>query len=250
MAKTNQSKKAKYDIVHLNNKSRKGTYLYVKAKGKPSRYYKYTGDTAELEALVNYYDDRFIKNKTKGSSIQYKKAYKERITKSKIPTKLQTPIHKQAQRYVAKIRKQGSLNKLVGKGITETKINNILNAGQTKLRKAKTELLKELVLDQTILDALIKEENMKKMKYRMEHRIKVQDKYGNTILEAKKFNITLDKIQKEIKKTLTVGETVQEGERYGGAVMKLKNAGYQVSEGGHSGQINNISVHTIFRKAK
>lgn len=41
-------------VVELNNKSRKGNYVYVKEDNHPSRYYKYYG-----EAFLDHYLDRY-----------------------------------------------------------------------------------------------------------------------------------------------------------------------------------------------
>ena len=58
-------------IVNLNNKSRRGRYLYLKEEGKRGKYFKIEqGD--EIAPIEQYYKDT-IKGRPKGTLKQYKR---------------------------------------------------------------------------------------------------------------------------------------------------------------------------------
>jgi hypothetical protein len=62
-------------ILQLNNKSRKGTYVYVKLPKAKGSYYKFD-ENVPIDAYVEYYKDRNnTRRKVKGTITEYKKAY-------------------------------------------------------------------------------------------------------------------------------------------------------------------------------
>lgn len=234
-------------FVNLNNKSRKGLYIYIKSEGSPSRYYKYSGSPIELEATKNYYEDRYVKKKLRGKSKKgYHKAYKSVLHKEK--TKKRTPVRRQAEQYIAKLRKKKPLLSHIKKGLVHRLISNIHNVSDYKLNQVVKSLLKSLVFDKNILELVSTEENLRKLRSRFEHRVKVKDNKGKTLINANIFN----KTPKEVKELLTKGlkkqEHVDGQDRSGSVVRKMKEIGFNVDPTGNTGNLNRIEVAIIFRR--
>jgi len=137
-----------YKLVRYNNKSRKGTYIRISSiiKGKrKTGVYKYGFKTLEIDALKNYYTDKFIKQKKTPSAIRYKKQYYKRINEQK--PKKRDRITRQAEQYIAKIKKQPKIFASIKTGVTHATINNISNATNTILNQAKEKTLRPLIGD-------------------------------------------------------------------------------------------------------
>ena len=233
-------------IVNLNNKSRKGLYVYVKAKNKPSRYYKFNNKQGQIDATKNYYIDKYIKKINKkniDTYNNYKKAYNEKIKGIK-PYKRKR-VYRQAEQYISKIKKRGSIESNIKKGIKDSVIKDIVTAKTEDITKAKKELLKDLVLDKDLLNLLISNENFNKLKNRMEYRLKAIDKYGNILIRAQAHGKTINQVQQELRKAIKNNKEVSSFKyRFLDYIKKLKWEGCRTREG----TIRNVQIQCIFRR--
>jgi hypothetical protein len=220
-------------------KYKQGEYIRLKTKYKNKVYqgmYKFKGQKGEIDAIKTYFEDK-VKGKTKSKSKSYVKAFTESdVSKS----------NKQVEKYLKKVSKRGNLNTSIKKGIASVEIKDIKKADNKTIFDKQKELLSELVLDNKLLELIVSEENMKKMKHRFEHRIKIVDAEGKTLIEANKFNVTLTQLAKEIKKLIRDNEEVSDVSPRE-VTTKLKSNGYQ-PRFNSPGNVKRVEVQTIFRK--
>lgn len=234
----------KINIVTLNNKSRKGIYLYVKGeKGTPARYYKFTNDKAQIDATKQYYVDKYVKKKSIGTYKNYQKAYSDKA--QGIKPKQRTKAHRQAEQYISKIKKRGSIASNIKRGVQSSTIQNILSSKTEDLTKIKKELLEDLVLDKDLLNLLITDENFNKLKNRLEYTILAKDRSGSTLIEASVHGKTLNEVKNEIQKALNNNMEVSKTKyRF---LDYLKKLGWE-GERKKDGVINNVQLTVVFRK--
>lgn len=232
-------------LTTLNNKSRQGQYIYIKQTKKRGAYFKLRENTP-IDAYKQYYTDKYIKNKPKGTVQEYTKTYTKRITKEKTP---RTPISRQADRYLAKIKRTKPVQQLIKTGITNTNITNAQKTTNKQIHDKTKELLKDLVLDKKILDLLVTRENIKKIKSRLEYRITFKDKDGDTIGTSGAFNKTPQEVINDMKKMNIDGEEVVQA-KTPTLNNKLNKAGYQKYQHRNDGKIRRTEVNIILRKGK
>lgn len=242
---TKKREKIKIKLTELNNKSRKGTYIYIKEQNKKGAYFKYK-EGQIIDPFKQYYVDRYIKNKPKGSVQKYVDTYRKRIGKERIPV---TPLSRQADRYLKKIRKLPTIQQAISRGITNTVIKNALKTTRSETERAKKNLLRNLVLDKDLLNVLVKTENIQKIKTRLEYRIQLQNANGEKIAETVTFNKTPEQVIQELKKGIIIGEGISKGETPK-VSNKLQNMGYQKLNIYRNGNIDKIKIHIIFRKGR
>lgn len=227
----------------LNNKSRQGTYLYIKAPKKPGRYYKYHYLEGELDATTNYYNDRYIKKKKSKSLKRYKTAYHQKTTGQKGKRTRET---RQAEQYIARIKKQGTLLSKIKKGITTAKIQNTTTTNQGTITKAKQELLKSLVLDNKLLKIITTEENFKKLTQRLEYTFEAKNEKGQTLIQGFKHGTTPEKAIQELKEALQGNQAIKSRTR-NPFTDKIQNKNWQ-TETKVMGNIKNIEMTITFRR--
>lgn len=228
-------------IINLNNKTRKGTYIYLKEKNYPARYYEYkAGDI--IDSYKEHYINTYILKNKKATIKQYKQAY----TQATQTGQKHELINQQAYKYIEQLKNKPSVQKAIKTGITTTIIKNAQNAGNTQLKKAKTELLEPLVLDKQLLKLLIKDENFNKLKHRLEYQILGKGKNGEKRISATKFNTEPETIIEELKKTIKQNEETN----MSNYIKKLELNAWKNMEKGQNGQINTIDLKIIFRKGK
>lgn len=229
-------------IIELNNKSRKGTYIYVKTKGKPSRYYKYKG--IPIDIYHNYYEERYKKGKPTKNIRKYEKEHLDKTYKVGKQTQ------QKAKTYVKKISKRPTINQAIEKGITQVTINNIHSATQKTINNKIKTLLQDLVLDKKLLELITKPENIKKIKHRFQYKAIIKNTDNKTITVMDKFNMTPNEAINEVKNKTKIGEELGEEGYTTGSGNKLKQEGWQ--EGIRSDTYNNtikrIDLQIIFRK--
>ena len=186
-------------IVNLNNKSRKGLYIYVKHKGKPTRYYRFTGGQAQIDATVKYYEDRYLKKgSTKSSYYQYRRAYQEKVTGVKSVKRGR--VQRQAEQYLAQVRKRGGIQKQFTKGVGSGVVEDILNASKKDIQRAKEDTISSLVLDKKLLGLLTNDQNFNKLKNRLDYKITAVDSSGNTLIEASVHGKDVQDVQNTVKR--------------------------------------------------
>lgn len=232
-------------LVELNNKSRKGTYIYVRSKGKPSRYYKYKG--IPIDIYQEHYIDKYISKKGKLEIRRREKRFYEQTYKTS------KGLKKQAKGYVKEISKTPTINQTIKKGITEVTITNIHTANERTIKRKLMTLLKDLVLDKKLLAMLIKPENIKKIKHRFEYIAEIKNTDNNTIAKLKKFNITPDQALKELKETTKTGEELGNETYTTGTQNKLEKVGWNqenLQKKYMNDTIKKIDMKIIFRKGK
>lgn len=229
-------------IVELDNKSRKGTYLYLKEKGTKGRYYKLkTGEPVEY--IKRYYTDRYKKTrKLKGTLKQYKKAYEGKATWKEY--KISRSLKRQVQEHLKKISKRPTISEAIKTGLTQVTIKNVLKADQKTIYEAQKQLLQDLIVDEKLLETIAKRENTEKMKTRYENRIVIYDKEGKKVTEAVKYNTTPETTIEEIKTEFKEGQTIDYPEKV------LRNLGFQVDGKTEETTIGKISMTITFRKGR
>lgn len=245
---TSNTYKMKIRITNLNNKSRKGTYVYIKAPGSRSAYYKLQEGTP-IDAYTQYYKERYTKKKPiKRGVKKYTKAFTQAYTGHK--PKQQTYGYQSAQKYLRKIKKKyPTLQKAIKKGITTTTINEARTANNTTIKNAKIQLFKKLVLDQQLLQLIIKDENLRKIKSRFEYTIEIKDNKHQTIATAQKYNATIEEVIEELKHFKN-GETTDPTKNYGTTHEKLKYYNWKNIQETQQGKIQQIKLKIKFVKGK
>lgn len=237
--------KIEIQIRELNNKSRKGSYIYIKSNiGKP-RYYKYNYQEGEIEAISEFYKEKYFKQHDVKLA-KYKIAFKDNVTEAKKPKK-KTTEYKQVEKYIKKIKKRGTLNSNIKKGITSTIIHNAENISNAKIKKAKTELVERLIYDKDILELIIRDENFNKLRNKFEYHIIVKDRNNKELLTCFKHNETLQKILEDIKK-MKKNKDVRHN-KTDSLKQFLKEKGYKNIKDTQDGKIHKIDLKIIFRKA-
>lgn len=230
-------------FTEMNTGGRKGLHIYIKDKGKRGKYYKYE-EGIPVDIYAEYYKNS--ERGEKGTIQAYKKQYKRAMEGGEIEAE---KINKHAYKYLKEIRKRGTMQEKIRKGISTARINNALKTNRKLIEAKKRELLENLVIDKQLRGILVKEHNFQKIKYRLEHRIEIKNERGETIGTTGTFNKTIEEVVSDIKKVMQEGEEVIDTETPRLA-RKIKNIGYSNYEHRKNGRIGKVQVTTIFRKGK
>lgn len=240
----------KIGLREYNNKSRKGLYISIKAKGKPQRLYKYTGTQTEIDATKKYYEDKYIKNKPLARSQQtYKKTYEQAITKQKPKDKKRISIYRQANQYINKIRKQRSLDEIIRTGIAKATIENPHKKGNYEMKETIKKLLYQIVLDPQLVEILSQENNLEKIKHRFEYTLNIKNEKAETTLIMNKFNENPQKVLNQIKESIQQGENISHAGSKSTTARKLKNYNWKIlNQYLKEGNLQSTSLLITFRK--
>ena len=231
-------------IVELNNKSRKGEYLYISEKGK-GRYYR-MAEGQKIDPIVKYYQDRYIKHKPKATLKGYTTAFSDKVIGVK--PKQRGAVVRQAEQYIRDIKKRPEVISAIKTGRRSAVIPNIETANRNTLMRAKKEMLSSLVYDKQLLELISSEENMKKLKNRLEYRITLKDEEGNVLMKANAFNKVPNQMMEELKGSVRAGEKIERNDY--NISKKLEMIGFNNFERVHEGTISKIEMTMIFRKGK
>lgn len=211
--------------VELNNKSRKGIYLYIKEKGNKGAYYKLKEETPK-----EYYIERYEQT--------YKKQQKEKGKRRK---------YQEKKKYTPK--KITSLEKAISKGITKVKIKNIETTNQATITKAKKQLLYQLVRDEQLLQIIIQQQNIEKIKHRLEYNINIKDTEGKTLMTTGIIGQTPETVIKKLKEALQIKEKIKKG--YQNRIAEaLQAKGFRKPEATNDGYPQKTEIEITFRKNK
>lgn len=234
----------KVNITQLNNKSRKGTYIYIKQPKKKGSYYKFN-EEIPIDAYVEYYKDKnnINKRKKKGTLKQYKKAYTNK------PIKKAHKLKSQAKKYQEKIAKQPKINDVINTGISESTIKDGHQTNNDEIKYAKQKLLKNLVLDKELLNILIKHENFKKIQNRLEYRITFKDHKNEIIGTTSIFNKQPEEVMQKLQKAIKKGELISEDSK-SQAIQKLKFYNFVNINIKKTAKLQRAEIKLIFRKGK
>lgn len=204
-------KEDKIKIVTLNNKSRKGEYVYVRKHGH-THYYKVVPDM-EPKGIVKHYLKQLEKIRTKGTQAGRKLLKPERIETQFKP------------------------------GMPTIEIKDSRISTQT-LHKMKVQAFKKYIKNKKLLDTTLKDHNLEKVKQRFEVIATIMGDQ-TTLATISKTGITPDQAIKEIKTNLKPGEELEESP----GMREMNERGW-TGKLETPGTINKINVKIIFRKQK
>lgn len=196
-------------LVELNNKSRKGLYLYIKEKGKPARYYKYNGQRNEKKVLTEYYNERYLQKKKTKRVTHYKKSRLAKTRKKQQPKK--TSTKKRIQKTIRKAKKIGEVTQLIKTGVHSVTMNNPHKATNYQQAKKRTEIITKATTDKSNIELLSQEQNFNKLKSRLEIAITGYNEQGDKTISANRYNTTLRQAINEIKKTMLTEQDTRKG---------------------------------------
>lgn len=154
------------------------------------------------------------------------------------------------KQYINKIKQKPKINETMKRGISTTRIQDARTAQNTEIRKAQIELLSGLVKDPQLINILIQEENMQKIKTRIETRYAFRNQKGEPLATANKIGQTPTQTTNEIKKLIKQNETIEEAHAKGTPKLetKLKQNGFQNIQIKENGTITQTTLTIILRK--
>lgn len=246
---TNVSKKINIQIKEYNNKTRKGLFISIKSKKLPERLYRYGGLDGEIDASTRFYRDKYIyKRSWTKSRKEYVKQFSRAVNKEKDIT--DSPISRQADRYMNKIRKLKPIERSINKGIAKVVINKVYKKQPLDIKLYVKKLLSVLVYDKELIDVLSEDQNLEKIKHRFEYSINVKNEKGETSFTMNKFNELPSKAVNQIKSSVTEGEEMRLNGSDSSTARKLKNLNWNMvnSYSGREGKLSDIQMTIIFRK--
>lgn len=206
-------KKEEIKIVELNNKSRKGKYIYIRKEGH-THYYKYE-EGMKPKGIVRHYLKELKKIREKGT---------------------------QAGRKLIK-NKGRKIEEQIKRGIQELEIRNT-RLTQSTLQKLKEAMFRDKVKNKKLLKQIVKENNLEKVKHRFEIIATITGEDG-TLAIISKTGITPDKAIKEINKTMKIGDYLDSSPG-----MRDMNEQDWTGKLQNPGKIKKITMKIIFRKEK
>lgn len=220
---------------------------YIKSKGRPGRYFVYK--EGELgDAIVNYYNDKYIKGKTRGNLVQYKKEYESRITGEKTTSDpyLKASVTKQIKDL---INKRPKIIESIRTGKSRAIIKKLLSSTRSIIERKKKDMLRPLVLDESLLNIITRDTNLKKIKSRLNYIAKIKNKKGETVAEIKSFNKTPDEVSEELKKAIKIGEEIG-SQRFKQITKELKWAYIEKQQGSMHQIVGEVELTMTFTRGR
>lgn len=150
--------------------------------------------------------------------------------------------------YVKQIKKH-PLHQQFKKGTVYTNTKDIINKDQLQIREANKQLLKKLIRNPAIIEVMLEEENLNKIKLQTEHKIAIYNENNIIIYTAQKTGLTLKQLQSELKNNLipNTHEDLNKQEYQRPIQEKLRKLNYKNITPGTSGRYTKIDVQTIIR---
>lgn len=140
------------------------------------------------------------------------------------------------------------INQTLKSGLTSYTIQKISKFPQQDVPKVYKELLRPLVADEDILNLLIQDQNIQKLKHRFEYQIQVKDKQEQKLAQiwhiGKK---TLREVLTELNNNTEYNELVEDD--YDDFGRKIRAKGYEYQHK-MTGNLHRLKMTIIFRKAK
>lgn len=176
----------KTKVTKLNNKSRKGWYVYIREEGKPGRYYKLNTPSEDKNKYVKYYKKRYVK-------------------------KQKVDFRKMKKKYSTKKRKKGkSMKKSLKKAIGRVRVKDVHRITNKEVNEKNRKLLSKSVNDEQIMKIMIQEENLQKMKMRFNHQLKIYNDLGKVMAtDVIIGQNTLREIIAKIRSAIMKGEVIE-----------------------------------------
>lgn len=138
------------------------------------------------------------------------------------------------------------IDKAIENGITSTQINDLYTFPAQEINKTYKKLLEPLVQDPDLLDLLANEDNIQKIKHRLEFQITIKNQQNQPLATATHIGQkTLIDVIKDIQKLTMEKQTIED---YSKTIQKLlENRKWQFQY--HmKGDIKTIQCTMIFRK--
>lgn len=200
----------KITIKTLNNKTRKGDYFKVSSKGQKTRYYKIKDVPQQLDTVTKHYTNKYITKKGEQNYKKLEKAWKETTKKPKDRQPELKKTIKEITTYIQKIRKRGTITQQIKTGISSITIDPTKPITNTLKNKIMKTLLKDMVLDKTLLKVFATEENFNKLNHRLDYNFTGKDQENKKNIEAnvhgKTLNQALNEAQQATKQPETEGK--------------------------------------------
>lgn len=209
-------------LVQLNNKSRKGTYIYIRKDGK-SAYYKHDSRNVD-EDYINLFNERYIKGNKK----------------AKLPSKKKTNINY----YIKKTKQAPQIDRVINRGVFNVVSNNIRTEA---IHIKEKELLSQSVKDEGILKILLEDENIKKLQYRFESKIELIGSNNTLLATGSVIGLTPRKLKHILTSEIIDNEYVDAEDYFDKLKEKLSKKGIEMQTL-KSGNIQRIKTTFIFRK--
>lgn len=192
-------------FVKYNNKTRKGDYVIVKKGNKRKTFRREQG-----AVLGDYY--RAFKGGLMSKRLGIKKVDKSGITRAEI--------------YRRKVGKAPPIDSIISKGITTVNVSNIHLTSINQRRYIYKQMLGELVKDKDLLGILSEEENIKKIKHRIEIKLEMKDIEGNPIANFRVYGRTVSQVALDLQEHIKGGNISSED------MQKLRGKKYNISVAG------------------
>lgn len=233
----NKDENITVDLKRLNNKVRKGLYYYIKKKSGNGRYFKFNENYA-ISDLVSVFNGEM--------------KYKDLIKKTKMhdkTLKYQTSEYtkKQNNEYQKDIKKLGTIEENLKKGIITQEIDDIKGIDINRLDREMTEMMSKAVKNKSVVKILAKEENMVKMNTRFETVFTIHSKdkeIGSfrsiTQMSPRRSIMTAKKVITRAMETSTASYKTKKA---------LKEAGFNDVNVDNDEVVDHVSVKVIYRKA-
>lgn len=219
-------------IKELNNKSRKGRYIYILLKkGQRGKYYK-EKDGVEIESYLH----------SATGNLKFKRGGVVNDIKTIKP-----------EHFIKKQRNAPKISSLFRKGVYSTHLENALTSDASVQKKAVKTLLSDAIIRNkgfrdTIIDTMLQDENFRKISNRIEYKMDILGNNGETLGEATYIGgKSINDIINDIKSSITDESEVDSG--YARFSKSIEGKGYTFSYK-QKGTIKNIRINITFRKGK
>jgi len=227
----------KHRLTRLKNKSRKGIYIGIRDKElKKERLYKWYPEYG-----IQYYKEQYkagtIKKRKKG---------------------VKAKGWQQKEQYLRKIKKRGRMDEWLKKGMGTAEITNISKIDRYKIKGVYKEMIKPLLSeryksDNLILNVFSTEENIKKLKERIEIEITISGE-ENEEIKLNAIGKTLEEITPLLRINLGHGNLqkndVGDFMKIGFTVVSSRNVDLSKYDKPYIKVIKNSKLKIYFRKAK
>lgn len=189
-------------IVELENKSRKGSYVYVWSPGLRGRYYKWNGEPLDIYKL--HYENRYERKRGKKGNYTSIGRLKKEFAGESFGKGFSS-----AKRYLKKIGSRPSLESNLKKGMSSVIIPDMhTTLSKEQLDAYKQKLMEPFVLDKNLLKVICEDGNMAKFQSRLAYELILTDSKGVELARGKMFNATPDTVKNRLTKNLFKGELV------------------------------------------
>lgn len=214
----------KAELKKMNNKYMKGYYVYTKRSGKPGRYFRYKGEFP-LSFYLAFYVSK-LEGRTSDRIQVVKRNYKSMLPKTK---------------------RRKLLDDQLKKGVGKSRIANLFETNRNDVKKYNRKAFKDIVKDVKDLHLITSEENLKKMRKRMEFDITLYGNEGEILGNAKHIGKkTLLETVYQLNNTLKEGQYISPGSP--NLVKMLQRLGFKFQHANREGFLSRVGISFTVRK--